>query len=181
MEKPALEYLLDMPPLVLVHPPTEPARTACRQIRRMLRHVGIPIQLQEVHPADLFGPSPPEFDIAYLELVIQEPVADLPRLLTDTSPTDVGGSFLALALAELYQAPGWPEVRQALYRLHQISAQELPVVPLWQTVEYFAYRRSLQGISPKPIRLYENVEQWRIAEEIPSQPTEKPKTSAPSP
>ncbi len=170
------EYLLDMPPLVLVHPPTEPARTACRQIRRMLRRVGIPIQLQEVHPAELFGPSPPEFDLAYVELVMPEPVADLPRLLADITPSGLEGSFLALALAELYQAPGWTEVRQALYRLHRITAQQVPIVPLWQTVEYFAYRRALEGIGPRPIRLYENVEQWRLVEQEPSAPSQAPKT-----
>jgi len=175
-EKPALEYLLDMPPLRLVHPPTEPARSACRQIRRMLRRVGIPIELHEVHPADLFGPTPPEFDLAYVELVIQEPVTDLPRLLTACGPAGPSSSFLALALADLYQAPGWPEVRQALYRLHQITVWEVPIVPLWQTVEYFAYRRSVQGIRERPIRLYENVEEWRLSEEASSPGSGPPKT-----
>lgn len=164
-KKPSEEYLLEMPPLRLVHPPTEPARSACWQIRQMLRRIGIPCQLQQVEPAELFGPTPPEFDIAYVEIMIQEPVVDLPRLLQQTIPPGQGRSVFTIALAELYQAPGWPEVRQSLYQLHQISAQELPIIPLWQTIESFAYRRGLEGLGPRVVHLYENVENWRIVEQ----------------
>lgn len=164
-EKPTADYLPEMRPLILVHPPTEPARSACRAIRRALRLAGVTVQLQEVHPADLLGPAPPEFDLAYLELAIQEPVADLPFLLGQTGPAGPGNPFLAIGLAELYQAPGWREVRQALYQLHQTMVYEAPLVPLWQTVEYVAYRKTLQGVGDKPVRLYENVEGWQITPE----------------
>jgi len=166
---------LAMPPLILVHPPTEPARTACRAIRRALRLAGIPVQLREAHPSEWRGPTPPEFDLAYLELAVEEPVADLPRLLGDAGSPGRNSPFLAVNLAELHQAPGWREVRQALYRIHQTTVQELPFVPLWQTVEYFAYRKSLQGIGDKPVLLYENVEDWQIA------PERAPSASAKSP
>lgn len=172
--KPSADYLPEMRPLILAHPPTEPARSACRAIRRALRLAGIPVELQEVHPADLLGPAPPEFDLAYLELAIQEPVADLPLLLGQTGPTESGNPFLAVGLAELCQAPGWREVRQALYQLHQTMVYEPPLVPLWQTVEYAAYRKTLQGVGQRPVRLYENVEGWQMVPEPAPSASAKP-------
>lgn len=163
-----------MPPLVLLYPPTEIARTACRAIQRSLKVVGIPIRLQEVHPADLLGPTPPEFDLVYVELAIQEPVTDLPRLFGSSGSIGWTSPFLAVRLGDLYQAPSWQGVQEALRNIHKITAQEVPFVPLWQTVEYFAYRKSLQAVGSHPVFLYENVEQWQMASEPSPEPSAKP-------
>jgi ABC-type transport system substrate-binding protein len=47
--------------------------------------------------------------------------------------------------------------------LHEIAHHELPVIPLWQTVNFFAYRTSLRGVGPSPMTLYQNIEQWQPA------------------
>ncbi len=172
--KPSSAHASEMPPLVLLYPPTEIARTACRAIQRSLKVVGIPIRLQEVHPADLLGPTPPEFDLVYVELAIQEPVTDLPRLFGSSGSIGWTSPFLAVRLGDLYQAPSWQGVQEALRNIHKITAQEVPFVPLWQTVEYFAYRKSLQAVGSHPVFLYENVEQWQMASEPSPEPSAKP-------
>jgi len=40
------------------------------------------------------------------------------------------------------------------------------VLPLWQTIDHFAYRRSLKGITPSRLRLYQDVEQWQTATQL---------------
>ncbi|HEX3602413.1 MAG TPA: hypothetical protein VHU84_19820, partial [Lacipirellulaceae bacterium] len=54
----------------------------------------------------------------------------------------------------------WKDVRARLAELHEITNHELPVIPLWQTVNYFAYRTTVRNIGDSPITLYQNVEQW---------------------
>jgi hypothetical protein len=36
------------------------------------------------------------------------------------------------------------------------------VIPLWQTVNYFAYRKSIAGIGENPVVLYQDVEKWQL-------------------
>jgi hypothetical protein len=35
------------------------------------------------------------------------------------------------------------------------------VIPLWQTVNSFAYRKWLAGVGQQPVALYQNLDQWR--------------------
>jgi hypothetical protein len=57
-------------------------------------------------------------------------------------------------------ASNWKDVRARLAELHQIADHELPLIPLWQTVNYFAYRTSVRGVGDAPITLYQNIDQW---------------------
>ena len=70
--------------------------------------------------------------------------------------------YLDAALRNLDAATNWKDVRPRLAELHEIASHELPVIPLWQTVNYFAYR-AVRGIGESPVRLYRNIEQWATA------------------
>jgi hypothetical protein len=37
------------------------------------------------------------------------------------------------------------------------------MIPLWQTVNFFAYRESLRGIGETPVLLYQDIEAWSHA------------------
>jgi hypothetical protein len=67
------------------------------------------------------------------------------------------------ALARLDQATNWNDVRTRLNELHEIAHHELPLIPLWQTANFFAYRASTSGIGESPMTLYQNIDQWRLA------------------
>jgi peptide/nickel transport system substrate-binding protein len=47
---------------------------------------------------------------------------------------------------------------------------ELPVIPLWQTVDRYAWRARLRGPSETAERLYDGIETWEIAPWIAKDP-----------
>ena len=105
-----------------------------------------------------------ECDLRYAELAVWEPVTDA-RLIMGPGGL-VGGidsPYLNAALRRLDQANNWKDVRTRLAEIHQIAHHELPVIPLWQTVNYFAYRARLGGIGDAPLTLYQNVDEWRMS------------------
>ena len=53
-------------------------------------------------------------------------------------------------------------MRSELYQVHDIASTDLPFIPLWQTVNYFANRRQLTGISQHPVRLYQDIGNWQL-------------------
>ena len=69
---------------------------------------------------------------------------------------------LDAALRDLDAATNWKDVRSRMAKLHEIASHELPLIPLWQTINYFAYRTSVRGIEDSPIALYQNIERWTL-------------------
>jgi ABC-type transport system substrate-binding protein len=63
-------------------------------------------------------------------------------------------------LRRLDQATNWKDVRARLGEIHEMVHHDLPLIPLWQTVNYFAYRTNIRGIGESPITLYQDVEHW---------------------
>jgi ABC-type oligopeptide transport system substrate-binding subunit len=69
---------------------------------------------------------------------------------------------MSLALEQVGQARNWRQARDRLRDVHQVAYYDLPVIPLWQTVDSYAYHKSLQGIGTKLVTLYQNVADWRV-------------------
>ena len=152
----------DIPQLVLAHPADPVARVACQTIQLQLERVGIPIKLREFRADDLLA-GRVECDLRYAELAMWEPVVDAAWLLGPTGMAQGGDSaYLDAALRRLNEATNWKDVRARLAEIHEISYHDLPVVPLWQTANYFAYRTSVQGIGDKPISLYQDADNWDV-------------------
>jgi hypothetical protein len=53
-------------------------------------------------------------------------------------------------------------VSSQFHRIHQTAFDELPVIPLWQTLNYFVQRHALAGLSKTPVSLYQDVSQWHV-------------------
>lgn len=153
----------DLPELTLAHPNDPVARVACQSIQAQLVREGIPIKLREFTADELLA-GKVECDLRYAELAIWEPVTDAPLIL---GPRGLAGNlqspYLDAALRNLETAANWKDVRARLADLHEIANHELPVIPLWQTINYFAYRTTVRGIGESPVTLYQNVEQWSAA------------------
>ena len=147
---------------VLIHSRTPVARLACEAIRKQLLQVGITLELQEVSEQELTSGQTPH-DLRYVEISIREPMVDIRRLfgagglLSDTSAS------MELALNRLRLATSGQEVAKALREIHRISYTETPMLPLWQTVEHFAYRNDLQGVPAMTAGLYQTIDSWRPA------------------
>jgi ABC-type transport system substrate-binding protein len=152
--------LADIPELVLAHPANAIARIACQSIQLQLTRVGIPVSLREFS-ADQLAAGKVDYDLRYAELAVWEPVTDA-RLLF--GPKGLAGGldspYLHAALRRLDEASNWKEVRTRLAEVHEIAHHELPLIPLWQTVNYFAYHESMNGIAEEPILLYQDVGNW---------------------
>jgi hypothetical protein len=146
-------------PLVLAHAADPMARLACQAIKLQLDQVNIPIKLVEL-PAD--DPTANvKWDLLYAELAICEPLVDARRILGTGGVAPRTSALMTAAINQLDRAANWNEARERLQQLHQLAHDELPVIPLWQTVNHFARRSWLASVAEEPITLYQNVENWR--------------------
>ncbi|HUY36522.1 MAG TPA: ABC transporter substrate-binding protein [Pirellulales bacterium] len=178
-EKKGLGKVEKMPTLVLAHPPHPIARVACMAIQKHLQVVlskvgaataaaapaaAVPaapiITLREL-PVGVVVPSDGDYDLLYLEMVMQDPIVDAGRLLGAEGVAGGASPYLNLALRKLAKATGWKGAHAELHKIHQLAADEVAVVPLWQLSEFFAYHKSVRGIVSQPVLLYQNVEQWQ--------------------
>ncbi len=145
--------------LVLAHAADPIARLACQSIKLQLDQVNIPIKLVELPADDLAAEVP--WDLLYAELAICEPLVDARGVVGTGGVAPRTSALMTVALDELDRAANWNEARARLQRIHQLAHDELPVIPLWQTVNYFARRAWLAGVEDEPITLYQNLENWR--------------------
>ena len=146
-------------PLILAHASDPVARLACQSIKIQLDQIGIPVKLAEFKggapPADL------KYDLLYAELAVWEPIHDARRLLGSTGVAGRASALMAAALDQLDRAENWNQARDQLREIHRIAHYDLPLIPLWQTVNHFAHRKSLIGVEANPVTLYQNLPQWR--------------------
>ncbi len=151
-----------IPQLVLAHPADPVARLACESIQMQLGKAGIPIKLVEFTADELLAGTV-EYDLRYAEIAVWEPVADARALL---GPGGLAGElcspYLAATLRELDDTTNWKDVRTTLSEIHDIAHHDLPLIPLWQTVNFFAYRAGVEGIGKSPVSLYQNVDAWHV-------------------
>jgi len=159
-EEPAEEQTASEPsaPLVLAHPPSAVATTACQMIKLQLDAIGIPVKLMVL--TSQTTATRENYDLRYAELALWEPVVDARRLLGPHGLAGHCSSSMSLALQDVDQGKNWKEVRSRLQEVHQIAFHDLPVIPLWQTVEFYATRHSLRGLGKTPVTLYQNVSDW---------------------
>ncbi len=153
--------------IAVAYPADELAREACHEIQRQLGLVGINVELIELTPAAITAEPAsaaghPPADFRYVELALEEPLADVwellgPGGLIEPSPA------MHVALQRLAEAQDWPAVCRALNTLHRLFHDELAVIPLWQLTEHYAARADLAGLDPQPVTLYQRVRQWRPA------------------
>jgi tetratricopeptide (TPR) repeat protein len=152
----------DIPPLVLAYPNDPIARVACQTIQSQLAREDIPIKLREFTADELLS-GKLDYDLRYAEITVGEPLTDARTLVGPAGLAgDIQSSYLESALRDLDLANNWKDVRLRLTKLHEIASHELPLIPLWQTVNYFAYRDSVRGILDSPVALYQNIEQWTL-------------------
>jgi tetratricopeptide (TPR) repeat protein len=152
------------PPILLAHPPDPLAERACQAIEQQLKRIGIPLVLKRLS-VDAQVESARDYDLLYAELALWEPLVDVHRLFGERGLVSPVSPYLHLALQDLIRAARWADAREQLYRIHRLVHDELPVVPLWQTYNQFAYRSSVAGIGEYPVVLYQQVESWTLTSE----------------
>lgn len=148
-------------PIRLGYPQDDLARIACQAIAQQLNMVEIPVELVEL-PVGVSRPDANQCDLVYSVVALWEPITDARRVL---GPEGLAGSrdqLVGSGLRLLERARNWREVRQRLFELHFIAHNELPVIPLWQLVDSYAYRTNVGGMGSNIVSLYQNLERWRL-------------------
>ncbi|MEM6688358.1 MAG: ABC transporter substrate-binding protein [Planctomycetota bacterium] len=158
------EKFEEMTPLRLAYPADNLSRLACEAIVAGWGAIGIPSELVELPVGRTFPNEDEDIaDLVYVSAAVWEPIIDARRLL---GPEGLAGStnqFIAAGLRKVEEAKNWPGVRQGLVLLHSTAHNELPVLPLWQMVDSYAYRRELIGVGSDIVSLYQNADNWRIS------------------
>ena len=114
--------------------------------------------------AEFKGDRPPadmKFDLLYAEVAVWEPLVDARKLLGADGLAGRASPLMVMALDRLAASQNWNEARARLKEIHRIAHYDLTVLPLWQTVNYFAHRKSIQGVGDTPVSLYQNLPAWR--------------------
>ena len=150
-----------MPKLTLGHSSDAVARTACIEIAKNVEVLGLKLELVELS-ADEMLDADELVDLKYVELETWEPLVDARRLLGADGLLGESSDFMMLSLDRLDDSVNWSEVGDRLHEIHDVASTDLPVIPLWQTVNYFAYRRTLSGITPQPVTLFQDIANWQL-------------------
>lgn len=151
----------ELTPIRLGYPNGDLARIACTAIAQQLQMLEIPVELVEL-PTGVTRPTDDSCDLVYTVVAVWEPVTDARRVL---GPEGLAGSFdqnVGSGLRRLERAKNWRELRERLFALHDIAHTVLPVIPLWQLVDYYAYRTDLGGMGSDVVSLYQNIDRWRL-------------------
>lgn len=148
-------------PIRLATPDDDLSRIACEAIKTQWELIGLSVELVTL-PRGQSMPEPGTADLAYVVAAVWEPTVDARRVLGPAGLAQSRDQFVGLGLRMVEAANNWRDVRDRLHELHGIVNQELPILPLWQVVDSFAYRRDVTGVGRDIVSLYQNVERWRL-------------------
>ncbi|MDE2507038.1 MAG: peptide ABC transporter substrate-binding protein, partial [Planctomycetota bacterium] len=65
-------------------------------------------------------------------------------------------------LLRLERAQEWPTARGLALQIDRECRDELPVIPLWQIEDHYAWRDRLNGPSETAETLYQGIDSWEI-------------------
>ena len=150
-----------MPSLVLAHPRSSTAGAACFAIADAWNKAGVPTSTRELDPTESW-PADDNWDLLYMEVAMEEPLADITRLIGATGFATEVSAPVDQTLAELGFSQTWQSASALLRQLHQQVATDVSVIPLWQIKEHFAYRTTVSNVGRNLVHLYQNIENWRI-------------------
>lgn len=150
-------------PIRLAYPSDSLSRVACEAIRSQWELIDLKVELVELPVGETFPDRDKDIaDIVYVSAAVWEPVIDARRILGPNGLARSDDQLIGLGLRQLEEAINWKEVRNRLVDLHGIAHHELPVIPLWQMVDSYAFRSELVGMGNDIVTLYQNADRWRF-------------------
>jgi peptide/nickel transport system substrate-binding protein len=158
--------------LNLEYPAIPEVQAVVEKIADSIRQAGIEIVTVEVLPSQLEAElrAGRRFDLAYRVLRCDEPVLDAGMLICPGYDAPPEADALASAaspeilwlLLQLERAAEWPTARGLAIQIDRESRDELPVIPLWQLADHYAWRDRLTGPRKDASALYQDIEKWEI-------------------
>ncbi len=158
--------------LAFAYPAIPEAQAVVPKIVESFKLVGLDVVPTEYPPTALEDDlrSGKRFDLAYRAGRIDDPTIDVGPFLSpcyDAPPAVNPLSALASArilqlLLLLERAPEWPTARALALQIDRESRDELPVIPLWQLEDHYAWRTRLKGPEEVSDRLYQGITSWEV-------------------
>jgi len=173
MKADAIKLKLEYPPLPEVAPVVKRLVEAFALARIQVEPIEVPESRLE---SELRAGR--RFDMAYRVLRCDEPVLEAGPMICPGYDAPPSSDALASAasprilqlLLQLERAADWPTANGLAVEIDRELRDELPVIPLWQVAEHYAWRSRLKGPSPTADRLYQGIETWEIAPWIAKDP-----------
>lgn len=158
--------------LTLEYPAIAEARAIVPKLVEAFRLAGLEVVPTERNESDLETElrAGRKFDLAYRVVRYQESVLEAGGMVcpgydapasADTLASVASPRILQLLLA-LERAPEWPSARGVATQIDRECRDELPVLPLWQLEERYAWRTRLKGPGETSERLYQGIDTWEI-------------------
>ena len=73
-------------------------------------------------------------------------------------------------LLQLDRAPETTATQALLHQIDRETRDELPMLPLWQITEHFAWRTRVKGVAEQTQYLYRGIDAWEIEPWFPNDP-----------
>ncbi len=154
--------------------PAQPeAQAAIPKIMEMFKLAGLDVEAVERSESDLEVElrSGKRFDMAYRINRCVEPANEAGVLICpgfDAAPGtaplgSVASPRILQLLLELDRAENSPAARALLLQIDRETRDELPIIPLWQLQDHYAWRTRLKGPPESTEHLYQNISLWEIA------------------
>ncbi|MFN0198328.1 MAG: ABC transporter substrate-binding protein, partial [Planctomycetaceae bacterium] len=167
-----------IPVLKMACEPDPDYRAAAEKMIRDWARLGFQIELLPIDAdvsKDASDGSPP-WDIVYRTVTVEDPITDFWPLLCQEPTARVESltflpDWLRQELVELENANDFKTAIYWMHRLHEHLQNEAELIPLWETDEYFLYRKNIRGVPDQPIWSYQDVESWSL---VPWYPTDTP-------
>jgi peptide/nickel transport system substrate-binding protein len=154
------------------YPAIPEAQAVVPLIAEAFRFAGVRIEIIERPESDLEAElrAGRRFDLAYRALRCEEPVLDAGVLLCpgyDAAPdadalASATSTEILQVLLKLERAADVPTARGLVIQIDRETRDELPVLPLWQVVDHYAWRTRLTGPQDVADQLYQGIESWEI-------------------
>jgi peptide/nickel transport system substrate-binding protein len=161
----ALKLKLEYPPIAEVEAVVARMVEAFRLARIEVTAVAVPESRLE---SELRAGR--RFDLAYRVVRCDEPVLDAGLMICPGYDAPPSADALASAasprilqlLLQLERATEMPSARGLALQIDRELRDELPVIPLWELTEQYAWRTQLKGPTASVDRLYRGIETWEI-------------------
>ncbi len=152
------EPVPELTELLLGVPDFEAARVAGEEFVQQWARIGVPAKVVVINEQN----PDAKVDFLYVTAAMWEPALDAVRLMGEGGVAQSDNPFIVQALTNLRLARNWRQVRAACQDIHELVDAHLPVMPLYQIGEAFAYRSTITGVPRRPVTLYQNVGRWRL-------------------
>ena len=158
--------------LTLEYPAIPEAQAVVPKLVEAMQATGLQIVATERPQSDLEGElhAGRRFDMVYRATPCEDPVTEAGNLLSpchDAPPaTDPLASLTSPRILQLLllleRAPDYATAKTLLLLIDQECRDELPILPLWQLEDHYAWRTRLTGPPDVTNRLYKDIASWEI-------------------